>query len=174
MFELTGAVMLLIAALAGATQVRVVRHGDDRMTGIREVDVLVLPDAGTPARCALARQSLQHSAASVLREAGIAATVSERASSWFYTLRVTTASLEVGGHCVTSLMTELVAAVRAVPDADEQAAPGTWGSLLVGEMVLARATDLIHTRDTAHQQSCIERLRAQVTGIASRVRAHNP
>ena len=119
-------------------QVRVVRRGDDRLSGITAVDVVV-KDLNTDAvSCGVAPTALQETAVATLRAAGIMSSGSGMASSWFYTFYVTARSVVAERQCVTSLTAELMAHVSGIPESDQAATNGAWGSLLVGQMPLAR------------------------------------
>src|SRR5690606_24181629 len=83
-------------------QVRVVRRDDDRLAGISQVDIVV--DVLEPSQaeaCALDRGDLQQAALAALRDGRLAASVSDKASSWFHTLEVTVSTGAAGTWCVT-------------------------------------------------------------------------
>lgn len=159
------------AAVAG--QVRVVRAGDDRLVGITQVDVVVVtaPPAGP---CSLARQPLQAAAVSTLAAAGIPATVSEKGSSWFYSVTMDLTSAAAGDGCATAITIELIAQVQGVPDADAQRAPQSWGSLLVGAMPLIRVHDLVTTPAKEHDAAVARAVDRHIAALSARVRAVNP
>ena len=164
----------LVTTVAAEGQVRVVRHGDDRLSGIREIDVVVTTQAATPAACTPDRATLQTAAVTALRQAGVRATVSDKAPSWFYSLVIDARSAGLGGSCATAISTELVAQVQGIPDADREASPGSWGSLLVGAMPLVRAIDLVTATAQEHDAMVTATLRTQVAAIAAKLRAANP
>jgi hypothetical protein len=170
---ITLAALMLSTAAAAQTQVRVVRYGDDRLAGIQEVDVVVSMTSSEAPPCVPSRSPLQAIARDTLRSAGVKATVSEKASSWFYSLVLTLASTRVDGHCVTSLATELMAEVEGIAAADRDASPGAWGTLLVGHMPLSTAAELVTTPVSAHDVAVREAVRARVTSIAARLRLAN-
>src|SRR4029078_1864534 len=121
-------------------QVRVVRYGDDRLAGITTVDVVVILTGDET--CGLRPGAVQESAVAALRRAGIKATASAKASSWFHTVYLRLDSGIAANECVTAVETELVAQVQGIPEADKSAGPGAWGSLLVGELSLLRESAL--------------------------------
>jgi hypothetical protein len=163
------------AALAqSGAQVRVVRHGDDRLAGITEVDVLVRVTPDREAPCALARTSLQDVALATLGGLSLKATLSEKSASWFHTVLVTVTSTAANGSCAAAIATELVAHVEARPDADRQAPRGQWGSLLVGELSLIRESALVTAPAKAHDAAVQKVVREQLTNLGRRVRAVNP
>ena len=135
----------LLAALATAEeQVRVILYGDDRLKGITEVDVVVTV-LGEPAACAVARSGTADWATNVFSEGSrIRATVSEKASSWHYTVLMTVHRSPAGDGCASAVSTELVAQVEGFPEADKFAAPGAWGSILMGPMSLVRGKRPCH------------------------------
>ena len=167
------ALLLLVVQCGPATaQVRVVRHGDDRLVGIAEVDVLVsteTADRSCPVDIADARQL----AVSVLRDGGVRASASQKARSWHYSVVVDIQTSAMAGPCASSVSSELVAEVAGVPEADKALAPGTWGSLLVGPMSLARETTLVISARVAHHASVRQAVAAQVAAIAARIRSAN-
>ena len=57
-------------------------------------------------------------ARAVLQDVGLKATVSERSSSWFHTVRTTLRTSADGEHCATSVTTELLAQAQGIPEAD--------------------------------------------------------
>jgi hypothetical protein len=168
------ALCLGLSAGAAGAQVRVVRHADDRLAGIMEVDLLVrvTPDRSAP--CALAVGPLQEVALATLRSIPLKATLSERAASWFYTVLVTVTSTPAGGACAAAVATELVAQVEAIPDADRQAPAGQWGSLLVGELPLVREHVLVTAPAKAHDAAVQKVVREQLANLGRRIRAANP
>jgi hypothetical protein len=168
----TGLCLLASLPTAGA-QVRVVLYGDDRLKGITEVDVVVTV-LGEPAGCAISRPGLQTAAVGVLQRSRIRATVSEKASSWHYTVLMTVHKSQAGGGCASAVTTELVAQVEGFPEADKFAAPGAWGSILMGPMSLVRETDLVTSGSTDHDAALQAAAQAQVTALAERIRRANP
>lgn len=164
---------LLVSVVTSAAQIRVVRDGDDRLHGIAEVDVLV-EVAAPVARCIVTLAALQATARDALRLAGVAATLSQKARSGFYSIVVHARSESAGTTCAAAVATELVAEVTAIPEADTAAAPGTWGSLLKGMMPLVRESALVITAPVAHDASVERTVRAQVAAIAARIRSVNP
>lgn len=166
-------VAAMVATTAAEGQVRVVRYGDDRLVGIREVDVVVTTeDAGAP--CAADRAALQATAVVPLRQAGLRATTSDKAPSWYYSVVIHVVGHPTGPSCAVAISSELVAEVEGVPEADRSLAPGAWGSLLVGGMPLVRVTDLVSAPRGEHHAAAAAALTAQVAAIAARIRAVNP
>ena len=156
---------------AGAPVVRVVRYGDDRLSGITAVDVVV--NAMNADACRLSRAAVQDAAVAALRAAGIAASASAKASSWFYTVYVTAESAAAGGHCVTAVRGELMAQVSGIPDADRAAPQDAWGSLLVGEMPLVRQSVLVSSKHAEHASRVNDAVREQLTAIGARIKTVN-
>jgi hypothetical protein len=167
-------VMFAAAAMtaAAASQVRVVRYGDDRLTGITQVDVVV-SIAGDVDRCPIDRARLQQAAVETLRALQVRATVSEKASSWFYSVLVSAHAAAVGGSCASAIGAELIAQVDGIPEADRHAAPGAWGSLLVGRLSLIRETAMVTSRAPEHAVPVETALRAQIAAIGERISAVN-
>ena len=169
---------VIVAACSGVTsvqgQVRVVRHGDERLAGITEVDVLVRVTPDHDAPCVTERRPLQELAIATLREVPLKATLSEKSARWFYSVLITVTSTAGGRSCAAAVATELVAHVEAVPDADRAAAPGRWGSLLVGELPLVRESALVTTPAKAHDAAVHKVVRAQLASLGERIRAANP
>ena len=168
------AVSLLATATTAHPQVRVVLYGDDRLAGIAEVDVVVSVTGDGTTRCAVSRPSLQMAATNTLRAARIRATVSERASSWHYSVLVNVHTSWAGGGCVSAFTTELVAQVEGFPEADKFAAAGTWGSILIGPMSLVRENDLVTSPSREHDADVQAAARAQVAALAERIRRAKP
>ena len=164
----------VLFGVSPAAQVRVVRYGDDRLVGISQVDVLVNTDQTGSPSCAPDRIVLQSAALDTLRAAGLKATISEKARSWFYSVIVTASSTSAASQCATFLSTELVAAVQAIPEADGHGAAGAWGSLLVGSLSLISARDVVTSSPRDHLEIAQMRLRTQLERIAARIRAANP
>ncbi len=168
----TGVCLLASLATTGA-QVRVVLYGDDRLKGITEVDVVVTV-LGEAAACAVSRPGLQTAAVGVLQGSRIRATVSEKASSWHYTVLMTVRKSPAGDGCASAVSTELVAQVEGFPEADKFAAPGAWGSILMGPMSLVRENDLVTSAPREHDATVQAAALAQVAALAERVRRANP
>jgi hypothetical protein len=168
----TGVLLLLSVTVADA-QVRVVLYGDDRLRGISEVDVVVTV-AGDAPGCAVARPSLQTDAVGTLRASRIRATVSEKASSWHYTILISVQTRAAGNECASAVSTDLVAQVEGFPEADKFAAPEAWGSILIGPMTLVRENDLVTSGQREHDAAVQAAARAQVTALAERIRRANP
>lgn len=163
---------LLIAgwwAAAPAAQVRVVRHGDDRLAGIREVDVLV--DAAGDGACAPMPEPLQQAAVDALRQRGLGATVSEKAPSAFHSVVITVRTLPAAAACVAVVASELEVPVDGVPEEDRYLPPGAWGSLLIGSMRLLWEHALVETPPAARHTRLDAAVRTQMTAIASRILA---
>lgn len=165
----------LVASQAGAgAQVRTILYGDDRLAGISEVDVVVTVtgDGSTP--CPVSRPALQTSATGVLRASRIRATVSEKASSWHYSVLINVHRATAGQGCVSAVTTELVAQVEGFPEADKFAAPGAWGTILIGPMSLVREIDLVTSGAREHDATVQAAAGAQVAALAARIRRANP
>jgi hypothetical protein len=166
--------LLLAAALTlQAGPVRVVRYGDERLEGITRVDVIV-QQTGDAQACRVVKDVLQRTATAALAEAHVPASVSEKASSWFYSVQISITSSLTAGRCATSVWTELVAQVDGVPEADRYAAPGSWGSLLVGQLSLLRESAVVSSTPGDHQARVLSTLRVQAAAIGSRIKAANP
>jgi hypothetical protein len=163
---------LLCGAASGDAQVRVVRRGDDRLRGIQTVDIVVRTPAATTA-CTVPRATLQDASVSALREAGLRATLSQAASSWFYTVEIELETLIAADRCVTSLTAELVAHVDGLPEADRGLPGNAWGSLLVGTMRLIRESGLIASSATEHAARATVELRDRLTAMGARIRKAN-
>jgi hypothetical protein len=172
-------VWLMAAALgaggAGAhAQVRTILYGDDRLAGISEVDVVVTVAGEGATPCAVSRPALQSGATGTLRTSGIRATVSEKASSWHYSVMVNVYRTAAGDGCVSAVTTELIAQVEGFPEADKFATPGAWGTILIGPMSLAREIDLVTSARREHDAAVQTAARAQVAALAERIRRANP
>ena len=161
-----------VASRASA-QVREVRQGDDRLKGISAVDVAIDPVSEEAARCGITREMLQKTAVDTLAGAGLKASLSEKASSWFYTVYATVSSLTSGRQCSSSVVTELTAQVAGIPEADRHAAPDKSGSLLVGQLTLIRHNGIVSSRTAGHAGDVRSLLREHLTGIARRIAAAN-
>jgi hypothetical protein len=167
--------LCLAASLATVDgQVRVVLYGDDRLKGIAEVDVVVDVTGDTSPACLVSRPALQTTASEMLRKSRVRATVSEKASSWHYTVQLTVHKAAVGEGCASAVSTELVAQVEGFPEADKFAASGAWGSILMGSMSLAREIDLVTSGPREHDAAVQAAARAQVIALAGRIRRANP
>jgi hypothetical protein len=166
-------VMTAVAVIeASASQVRVVRYGDDRLYGITDVDVVVSM-AGDAAKCSVERMSLQQSVVDALRASRIKASVSEKASSGPYSVLVSAHSAAVGRSCVTAIGVELIAHVDGIPEADRRLSPEMWGSILVGPLSLVRESALVNSVAANHEIAVLTALRAQVAAIGARITAAN-
>jgi len=110
---------------------------------------------------------------SALRAAGIKASVSAKAGSWFYTVYVTAESSAADGRCVTAVSAELVAQVEGIPEADRYAPQDAWGSLLVGQMPLIREGSLVSSDRVEHASGVAAALGDQVSAIGARIGAVN-
>lgn len=168
------AVLCTISVVTSRAQVRVVRYGDDRLSGIHEVDVVVHTTSPNGEWCGPSRETLQSVTRDTLQNAALQATVSQHASSWFYSVVLRALGARVDNGCVTALIIELVAEVQGIPEADRSAVPGAWGSLLVGHMPLVATSRLVTTPEREHDSAVREVVRDQVTHIATRLRAANP
>ena len=173
-------VALLLTAAATAhvaaqetPRVRVVRYGDDRLAGIREVDVLVTR-AATMAACHVDVSGVQRRAVAALGRENVSATVSEKGRSWFYSIVVDIRSEQTVAACATVVTTELVAEVAGIPEADRGLPDGEWGSLLVGPLPLVRDMALVIRPNVEHDAAIQEAIGAQVAAIATRIRSANP
>jgi hypothetical protein len=166
--------LLLAAAITRqAGPVRVVRYGDARLEGISRVDVIV-HQTGDAHACHVAKDLLERTATAALAENQVPASVSEKASSWFYSVQISTTSNLTEGRCATSVWAELVAHVEGMPEADRYAAPGSWGSLLVGQLSLLRESAVVSSTIGDHQARVLSTLRVQAAAIGSRIKAANP
>ena len=170
------ALALLVGALipiAASAQVRVVRRGDERLKGITSLDVVVTGlDAGIPP-CGLEKGSLLRESARLLNGPGLRATISERASSWFYTVVIDVRSTLTAGRCATALSTDLVAHVDGIPEADRAAPPEAWGSLLIGDLTLIHDLAVIQSDPSGHPAAIDASLRKQISSIGERIRLAN-
>jgi hypothetical protein len=155
-------------------QVRVVRTGDDRLTGIHAVDVLVTVSGANSDGCAIHSAPLESLAVQEMRAAAVEATVSTKARSWFYSVTVDVRPQRVAGSCAVAITTELVAQVDGIPEADRYGSPGSWGSLLVGVMPLLRETALIAPAPGKRQAAVETAVRGHVAAFAAKLRAANP
>lgn len=170
-----GLVIAIVALLTTITsaQVRVVRYGDDRLTGIREVDVLVTAGSSAPS-CATSVAAVQRRAVEALRRANVKATVSDKGRSWFHSIVIDIRSERSDDQCASAIAAELVAEVAGIPEVDRDAPDGTWGSLLVGAMPLVRDTALVIRPALEHDAAVQATVETQVASIASRIRSANP
>jgi hypothetical protein len=167
-------VCLLASVASMDGQVRIILHGDDRLKGITEVDVVVAVTGDATPACAVSRPALQTTATEMLRKSRVRATVSEKASSWHYTVHVTVHTATAGDGCASAVTTELVAQVEGFPEADKFAAPGAWGSVLMGPMSLARENDLVTSGPREHDAAVQAAARDQLSALAERIRLANP
>lgn len=167
------AICATAVASVHAEQVRVVRYGDDRLTGVTSVDIVVRvsPAGGT---CTLTPSAIQDAAVAALRKSGVKASASARASSWFYTVYVRLASVAAADRCVTAVETELVAQVQGIPEADRDAPAGAWGSLLVGELSLLRESTILVSLPAAHPAQVEAMVVEQLAAVGERMRRANP
>lgn len=174
MTHLALAAAVLVSTLASSlwAQVRIVRHGEDRLVGITEVDVLVTSTAAMAA-CDVNAADAQQQALRALREGGLKATASHKARSSHYSVVVEIQTSAVADSCSSSLLSELVAEVAGIPEADNSAAPGAWGSLLIGAMPLARESALVISARVAHDATVQQAIARQVRALAARVRSAN-
>ena len=160
-------------AAAGYQQGREIRQRDDRLKGITAVDVTIDPVPADAARCGITRELLQKTALQVLRETGLKATLSEKASGSYYTVYAMVASVRLAGQCASSVVTELTAQVEGVPEAERHAPSGQPRSLLVGQLTLIRHNGIVSSRIAAHAGPVQSLLREHLTGIATRIAAAN-
>jgi hypothetical protein len=170
-----GLVLLASFALGSLVdaQVRVVRRGDDRLRGIRSVDVVVIDTPPSDSECAVGTRTLQEGAVAALQATGLRGTVSAKAPSWFYTVEIDVRSLRAGEHCVTSLSADLIAHVDGSPEADRGLPANAWGSLLVGTMRLVHESALLAAPRDQHAMRVAAELRARLTAIGERVKRAN-
>ena len=161
------------AAVPVAAQVREVRQGENRLKGITTVDVAADPVSADAARCGIARVQLQKTALETLAAAGLKVTLSDKASSWFYTVFVTVSSVRSAGQCSSSVITELTAQVQGIPEADRQVPAEKLGALLVGQLTLIRHNGIVSSRPAAHPGDVQSLLREHLTDIARRVALAN-
>ena len=169
------AALVLSAALPFTAdgQVRVVRRGDERLKGITTVDVVVTGIDTTATQCGLDKPALLRESATRLNGHGLRATVSERASSWFYTVVVDVRSDRTGDHCATALSTDLIAHVDGIPEADRYAPAEEWGSLLVGDVTLIHDLAVVQSDASGHAVATVSSLRKQMSSIRERIRLAN-
>jgi hypothetical protein len=153
-------------------QVRVVRSGDDRLSGVDQVDVLVVLESAQ-AQCETSVPSMRAQAVDALRAAGITATTSEKARSWHYSIVVTVRTETAAATCASAILSELVAEVAAVPEADKALPPAHWGSWLMGIMPLVRESALVIASPVAHDAAVQQAVRTHAAAIASRIRRAN-
>lgn len=162
--------LLVVSSTAADTQVRLVLRDDDRLRGIRSVDVVVNDTPDGEPRCRLDRGALQSAAVAALQGTGLRATVSDKASSWFHTVEVDVRTVAAGDQCVSALSADLVAHVDGLPEADRGLPPEAWGSLLIGTMRLARDSTIVAALPERHAGQVIDELRSRLTAIGERVR----
>ena len=166
------ALAIALGPLTVAAQVRVVRSGDDRLSGIDAVDVLVTQTA-TGDGCALPIAALRKAAVDALGRAGLRATASEKARSWFHSIVIDVHTTLANAICASAVTTELVTEVEGIPDADRQRPPGTWGSLLRGYMPLVRETVLVTAPPASHDASVQTAVEAHAFTVAMKIRSVN-
>ncbi len=171
--QLAAAALLTLAAVPLGAQVKIVRYGDDRLTGITAVDVLV---TGTSSdnTCRVSRGAIIQIAREELRASGIDTSVSDKARSSAYSVVIHVETAESDATCGTSVNTQLVAEVSAVPEADKQLPAGRWGSLLIGGMALTSENALVLSRMLDHDAHVQRAIAKHVVGIATRIRSANP
>lgn len=169
----TAVILVACSVNIDATQVRVVRYGDDRLTGINEVDLLVTGDVAH-GRCAVNRAAIERAAVQALTASKVKASVSGKARSFHYSIVTDVITREAGSGCASGITTELVAEVTGIPEADRAAAPGVWGSMLVGVMPLARDNALVIAPAVEHDSAVQRAIESQVAAIAARIRSANP
>jgi hypothetical protein len=153
--------------------VRVIRRGDERLRGVSAVDVVVDLSAAS-ASCGLSRPRLQDDVRTRLVGRGLRASISEKASSWFYTVSLALDTLVVHDRCVTSVRVQLSTPVDAIPEIDRYATSGQWGSLLVGQLPLIESSKLIESPADEHPRRVRMLLDEQLDALAGRVAAANP
>ena len=156
-----------------ASPVRVIRRGDDRLKGIDTVDVLVNELGDDSVTCGISRPALQQAAVSALVASGVKATVSEKASSWFFTVHVTVQTARIDDRCATSVHTELRTRVDAIPEIDRYATNGEWGSLMIGELSLIELSAIAGSPRSNHAAQIQDIVQNQVAIIGSRIRTAN-
>lgn len=178
MARLAGVLVLVSMTLGSAggpaAQVRVMRYGDDRLTLVTAVDVVLDPLRADSARCGIARDTLQQEVIRALQAGGLVASLSEKASSWHHTVFVTASTVFSDGHCATGLVTELMAQVEGIPVSDRGAPAGQWGSLLVGQLTLIRHNGIVSSKSSAHAADVRTMAREHARAIAARVEAAAP
>jgi hypothetical protein len=167
-------IVVALVPAAAAAQVQVVRYGDDRLAGITEVDVLVSLTEDPAGRCPVERAGLEALAGAVLRQAGITATISRKASSWFYSVLIDVTTAAAGSSCASSLTTDLVAQVEGIPDANRGLPVGVWGSRLVGAMPLLHYTDLVTSTREEHDAVVRQAGQVRLVVVGEKLRAANP
>lgn len=164
-----GLLVLLAASIwpAPVDQVRVMRRDDVRLAIIDAVDIVTRVEGD--ARCRVESGPLGESVRAALQRSGTRATISAQGPSWYYTVRVRVVSARSGETCASSLLTELVAEVEAVPVADYYAEPGTWGSWLVGESHLITESDVVLGAPEAHLSDVAAAAARRAAEIGQRV-----
>jgi hypothetical protein len=167
------AAALLVAALAQAGQVRVVKRDDQRLQGLTTVDIVVETSTADDAGCAPAPAALQQTARAALAALGLQASVSERASSWFNTVYLRAESIRVADQCVTAFAAHLIVHVDGIPAADRSLPTDAWGSLLVGELSLARRSGLVASPTAVHARQVERAVVEHLNAIGARIRAAN-
>ena len=171
--RLAAAALLLLLAAPLAAQVRIVRYGDDRLTGISAVDLLVTASAAKGA-CRVSPDAITQMAVKELRARRIDTTVSERDRSSAYSVVIDIKTAESSGTCGASINSQLVAEVSAAPEADKELTVGAWGSLLIGGMALISENALVLSSALDHDAHVQRAIATQVGAIAARIRSANP
>jgi len=152
---------------------RVVRHGDERLVGITAVDLVVTPLSYDAGRCALQTDLLAAQGVTALSRPSLKATFSATDSSWFYTVFVSATTILVEGRCVTTVSSRLAAQVDGMPEADQIAPAGAWGSLLVGRLPLIEQSSAVVGPASSHLREVLDALRQQLLVIACRITTAN-
>jgi len=165
--------MLVGDMSAQTAPARIVRQGDDRLKGITAVDVVIDPMRAEAARCGVNRDALHQVVIHTMSPTGLKATISEKSSSWHYTIYVTVSTVISDGHCATGIVTELMAQVEGVPVTDKQTPPSEWDSLLVGQLTLIRHNGIVSSRRSAHAADVRSMVSEHLLAIGTRVMAAN-
>ncbi|HXG89888.1 MAG TPA: hypothetical protein VNJ02_16285 [Vicinamibacterales bacterium] len=152
---------------------RVVRHGDDRLVGITTVDLVVAPLSAAAARCDLHHARLAADGLAGLTQPSLKVTLSAKDSSWFYTVFVSATTVLVEGRCVTTVTSRLAAQVDGMPEADQIAPAGAWGSLLVGRLPLIEQSSTVVGPASSHVRDVLAALRQQLLLIGCRITRAN-
>ena len=166
--------LVVLSSATTAAQVRVVRYGDDRLTGIEEVDVLIRLASPVHTQCPVSVADLRQRAIANLATRNIKATISEKARSWHYSIVVEVRSASTGGGCASAIVTELVAEVAGMPEGDTLRPPGAWGSLLIWFMPLRRDNTLVIGSALEHDAAVQRSVDEHVAAIAAAIRTANP
>ena len=162
-----------LAVSTASAQVRVVRRGDDRLTGINAVDVLVVGTTVAGA-CAITKGAVYDRAVRALQNAQVEATVSQKDRSSYHSVVITIEVANTGSSCATAVSTDLVTEVAGIPEADNDAAPGTWGSLLIGAMSLVTRNALVIGTPVEHDAAVQHAVERHAAEIAAKLRSANP